>query len=253
MRAAITVFIFLYTLLPSTVSAQTPEAVDPKIIVREAINYWRDRSSISESAMQVHRPDWQRKMSFKAWTKGSEQSLVRFTAPARDSGNATLKDGKRMWSFSPKVNRIIRIPPSMMTQSWMGSDFSYNDFAKADEIVHDYTHSLLGEAEVDGIKTYTVEAIPLENAPVVWGKEILHIRADYIIVLHEFYDQDTTLVKRMKTKKIAPIGGKLYPVVMRMEQIEEPEKWTEVSTVAAQFGVELSDGLFTLSHLRNPR
>ena len=122
-------------LLPAFAAAERPDAAD---IVRAAVNHWRGVSSDSVMTMVIHRPDWERSMTMRAWTKGDEKSLVRVLEPAKDRGNGTLTDDNNMWSYSPKVNRVIKVPSSMMSQSWMGSDFSNKDVARADDIIDEY-------------------------------------------------------------------------------------------------------------------
>ncbi|MCB0360074.1 MAG: outer membrane lipoprotein-sorting protein [Bdellovibrionales bacterium] len=222
-------------------------------IVRDAVDYWRDTGSETYSEMVVHRPSWERAMSMHGWTQGMNKSLIRFTAPARDAGNASLTVDDEVWTFSPKVNRIIKIPPSMKSQSWMGSDFSYRDLARADDIVDDYNHRLLRTERADEHDVYVVESVPLESAPVVWGREVLRIRDDNVMLQHLFYDQDNKLVKKMTSTEIRAFGEKLYPAIMRMEKVEEVDEWTEVRTSKAEFGVSVPDYVFTLSNLRNPR
>jgi len=143
------------------------EELDATKIVRDAINHWRGLSSYTVMTMVIHRPDWERTMTMEAWTKGDKQSLVRVIEPKKDRGNGTLNDDNSMWTYSPKINRVIKIPSSMMGQSWMGSDFSNKDIARADEIIDEYEHTLLGTEDVDGIVVYEIEAIPHEDAAVV--------------------------------------------------------------------------------------
>ncbi len=226
---------------------------DAKEIVRQAVEYWRDDTSYVTAKMTVHRADWQRESELRSWTKDMTLSLVRFVAPAKDFGNATLSKDEEIWTFTPKTNRVIKIPASMKSQSWMGSDFSYQDLARDDEIVELYSHRYLGSSEQDGHRVHAIESIPLDHAPIVWGKEVQKIRDDYIILEHSFYDQDMQLVKVLRTREIGELGGKLFPLVMRMENAEEPEEWTEITHTAARFDLALSQNFFTLSNLRNPR
>jgi len=242
---------YLFWLL--ALSATSLHAEDPKQIVKECIDYWRDSTSSMVATMTIHRPDWQRSSSLKTWTKGSKHTLVRFTAPAKDAGNASLTLEDDAWSYSPKVNRVIKIPPSMMAQSWMGSDFSYDDLSKSDRIIDEYDHKLLGEEKSDGVKVYVVESIPKADAAVVWGKEILKIRADHILLAREFYDQNGKLVKRMIARDIKPQGGKLYAEKIRMENVEAPDEWTEVVHQDIKFGTAIPDSVFTVANLSNPR
>jgi outer membrane lipoprotein-sorting protein len=228
-------------------------AQEAKDIVRNAIDHWRGLSSYGEMTMIIHRPDWERSMSMRAWTEGEKRSLVRVTAPRKDRGNGTLMDGNSMWTFSPKVNRVIKVPSSMMNQSWMGSDFSNKDISRADDIVDQYDHTLLSTSEVDGVVIHEIQSIPHEEAAVVWGKEVLSIREDNVLVEHRFYDQDGELVKKMDTLEIGEMGGRTVALRQRMGKVDTPDEWTEISVQAVEYDLELSDNVFTLSNLRNPR
>ena len=227
-----------------------PSAAD---LVRAAVDYWRGNSSYIVVDMTVHRPEWQRSLSMTGWTRGREDALIRFTAPAKDAGNATLKVGAAMWIFTPKLNQVVKLPASMMAQSWMGSDFSYNDLAKSDQVVNDYNHALTATREVQGHMEYTVESTPKPGAPVVWGKQELRVRDDHVLLEELFYDQDMQLVKRLETTKIGPLGGRPYSIEMRMTDVTEDDHWTELHYGEGVFDLSLPDYLFTLSNLRDPR
>lgn len=192
-------------------------------------------------------------MSMRTWTQGDERSLVRVTAPRKDRGNATLIDGDNMWTYSPKINRVIKVPSSLMSQSWMGSDFSNKDISRADDIVDQYDHTLLNESELGEHVAYEIESIPHEDAAVVWGKEVLVVRSDNVLIEHRFYDQDGELVKALRTLDIGEMGGRTVALQQRMVKVESPEEWTEVTVDSMEFNVDLSDNVFTLSNLRNPR
>jgi len=235
-----------------TAIAQDSEP-DATQLVRDAMNHWRGVSSVSEMTMIIHRPDWERSMSMQSWTQGEKRSLVRVTEPRKDRGNGTLMDGNKMWTFSPKVNRVIKIPSSMMSQSWMGSDFSNKDVSRSDAIVDDFEHSFLSKKEADGHVVYEIESIPHEDAAIVWGRQVLEIRDDFVMLEERFYDQDDKLVKAMRTLKIAEMGDRAVASVQRMGKIDEPDEWTEIKIDSIEFDVELSDNLFTLANLRNPR
>jgi outer membrane lipoprotein-sorting protein len=250
---AMIAFALLAGVPASHAQAPDPATIDATALVREAINHWRGLSSQSDITMVIHRPDWERTMSMRAWTRGDDQSLVRVLEPARDRGNGTLTEGNSMWSYSPKVNRVIKIPSSMMSQSWMGSDFSNKDVAKADDIVEQYTHTLLDVEERDGQVVYVVQSIPLEEAAVVWGREVLTIRDDFIVVEHRFYDQDNEAVKVLETLEIDEMGGRQTATRQRMSKVDAPEEWTEIRVHSVEYDLELRDSVFTLSNLRNPR
>lgn len=222
-------------------------------IVRDAIEHWRGVASYSEITMVIHRPDWERSMSMQAWTKGDEKSLVRVVEPKKDRGNGTLTDGNSMWSFSPKVNRVIKIPSSMMGQSWMGSDFSNKDIAKADDIIDQYDHSVLGVERDGELAVYEIQSIPHEEAAVVWGREVLRIREDHVVLNHRFYDQDNVLVKALESLEIDEMGGRTVATRQRMGEVDAPDEWTEIRIEAVDYEIDIGDNLFTLSNLRNPR
>ncbi len=242
--------VLLSTGLVTGVDAATRDATQ---IIRDALNHWRGLSSTSEMTMTIHRPDWERSISMRSWTEGEKRSLVRVTAPRKDRGNGTLIDDNTMWTYSPKVNRVIKVPSSMMNQSWMGSDFSNKDISRTDEIVEEYDHTLLSETEVDGIVVFEIQSIPHEDSAVVWGREVLSVRADNVLVGQRFYDQDDELVKTLRTLEIAEMGGRMVAAVQRMEKEEAPDEWTEIRLDAVEFDVELRDSVFSLSNLRNPR
>jgi len=226
---------------------------DPKELIRAAMDQWRGTTSRSVMTMTIHRPGWERKMSMRAWTEGDKKSLVRVTAPRKDAGNGTLLDDKNMWTFSPKINRIIKVPSSMMSQSWLGSDFSNKDISKSTDIIHQYDHTLVEIRENDGHSEYLIEAIPHEDAAVVWGKEVLVIRDDKVLLKEEYWDQGGLLVKEMETTEIAEMGGRTVARTMRMSKVDAPEKWTEMTVDDIEFDLDLAANVFTLSNLRNPR
>lgn len=242
----------VFSLLLFSFNAQA-QAPDAAALVKAAIDYWRDTSSYAVSEMTIHRPDWERRVSFRVWTRGDKHSLVRVIAPAKDAGNATLLVENDMWSFTPKINRVIKIPSSMMGQSWMGSDFSNGDLAKADDLIEFYTHRLLKTEKRDGHTHYQIESVPKETAPVVWGKEIVTVRDDYVLLEHAFYDQQGTLVKMLTTQELKPMGGKTVATRQRMQKVDKPDEWTQVTAREVQFGLQIPANMFTLGNLRNPR
>ena len=243
------------TLLTVLLAAAAAHAEDRSAtdIVRAAVDQWRGLSSEAVMTMVIHRPDWERSMTMRAWTKGDEKSLVRVIEPRKDRGNGTLTDDNNMWSYSPKINRVIKVPSSMMGQSWMGSDFSNNDVTRADEIIDEYDHTIVGTDVIDGVTVYEIESIPHEDAAVVWGREVLRIRDDYVVLTHSFFDQDGGLVKRLESLEIGEMGGRMTALRQRMGKIDKPDEWTELQLQSVEYDVDLNDNLFTLSNLRNPR
>jgi outer membrane lipoprotein-sorting protein len=240
--------VFFVALVQSTeVSSE-----DGRALVEAAVNYYRGKASIATVDMTIHRPNWQRTLTIKAWTKGRQDSIFTITAPPKDEGNGTLKRGREMWIYNPKVNRIIKLPPSMMSQAWMGSDFSNNDLAKSDSIIEDYTHTIASTETHDGVKVYLINSVPGPAAPVVWGMQKLKIREDHILLSEEFYDEDLKLVKAMTGGEIQMLGGKLFPRVWKMQKAGVQDEYTLLEYRELTFRDDLPDRLFTLSALRNP-
>jgi outer membrane lipoprotein-sorting protein len=243
-------FILISLVVLSSLQAQEPDAAQ---LVRQAMDHWRGMTSFSDMTMTIHRPDWERSMTMHSWSKGDKLSLVRVLEPKKDAGNGTLLNDNNMWTFSPKINRIIKVPSSMMSQSWMGSDFSNKDISKSTDIIDQYDHELTSLEERDGHRYYTITSIPHEEAAVVWGKEVMTIRDDYVLIEQQFWDQDGELVKAMKTLDIQVMGGRPVAKVMRMSKADTPDEWTQLTSNSIEFDIELPDRLFTLSSLRNPR
>ena len=222
-------------------------------LVRSAMEHWRGTNSYSEMTMTIHRLDWERSMSMRGWSEGDKLSLVRVTEPKKDAGNGTLLNDKDMWSYSPKINRIIKIPSSMMSQGWMGSDFSNKDISRSTEILEQYTHRLIDQSVEGEFTVYTVEAIPHEDAAIVWGREVLRIRDDFVLLEQQYWDQDGILIKVMKASEITEMGGRSVARTMRMGKLDTPDEWTEMMISSIEFDLDLPNGIFTLSSLRNPR
>lgn len=251
MTRRLIILLLILLLLPLEGQAQEPTAEE---VITKAWNYMRGRTSVSVVHMTVHRADWQRKSTIKAWTKGQEDSIFQLIAPAKDKGNGTLKLGTEMWTYNPKINRVVKIPPSMMSQSWMGSDFSNNDLSKADSIIVDYTHELVGTETLDGMTVYSVKSMPKPDAPVIWGMQMLKIREDGIIIEQSFHDEDLEPVKILSTHEIKEMGGRPFPRVwtMRSMDAESEEDYTLLEYESVEFDVELKDRLFTLNALKKP-
>ncbi len=227
------------------------EEMNAERLVKAAFDYWRGQASVAVMEMTIHRPGWQRTMTLNAWTKGESDSLFVITAPPKDQGNGTLKNSKGMWIYNPKVNRVIKLPPSMMSQSWQGSDFSNNDIAKTDSLVKDYTHRIEAAATEDGKKVYTVKSVPKPNAPVIWGMLRLRVREDFILLGEIFYDEDLQPVKEMTSSDIRMVDDRLFPLKWKMQKSDIPDEYTLILYRELDFKQDLADRLFTLSNLKH--
>ena len=240
--------IFLLFFLPP-VNSQT--ALE---IVKRADENQQGEYNTGVMKMTIMRPDWSREMTMKTWAKGSKYSLTMITSPARDKGIAFLKRDKEIWNWQPSIDRSIKLPPSMMMQSWMGSDFTNDDLVNQSSIVTDYEHKILGEAEIEGRFCWNIELIPKEDAPVVWGKILIWIdKQDYLQLKSEFYDEDYYLVNTMLGKQIKKMGGRIIPSVFEIIPADKEGHKTIVEQVEVDFNTTIPDDFFTVQNMKRIR
>ena len=226
--------------------------ISAETIVKKAFDYWRGEASVSTIIMTIHRPEWERVVTLKAWTRGESDSLFVITEPAKDKGNGTLKAGKGMWMYNPKVNRVIKLPPSMMSQSWQGSDFSNNDLAKSDSLIKDYVHTLENTKIDEGKKIYSIKSMPKPEAPVIWGMIKLAIREDNILLSETFFDEDLAPVKIMTAWDIQMAGDRLFPLKWKMQESDATNEYTLFVYEKIKFEKSLNKSIFTQTNLKNP-
>jgi len=221
-------------------------------IVEAAHAYMRGAASVAVVDMTIRRPDWERTVTIKAWTKGRDDSIFVILAPPKDQGNGTLKRGVEMWMYNPKVDRTIKLPPSMMAQSWMGSDFSNNDLAKSSSLLDDYVHQVVGAEADAGQAVHVIRSLPKPGAPVIWGMQRLKIRADHIVLEEAFYDEDRSLVKTLRCSDIRPLGGRLFPRIWTMIKADSPDAYTRLEYKHLEFLPDLPNNIFNQAALRHP-
>lgn len=249
-RSWITIcFVVLYLSIP--LSCHGEDDVDG--IVEKAFDYWRGISSYAEFSMTIHRSDFERTMGMKGWTKGRSDALFFVQKPPKDAGNGSLKKGRDMWSYNPKINRAIKLPPSMMSQSWMGSDFSNDDLAKSDTILEDYVHTIIDRSKDGEQIIYTIESVAKEEAPVVWGKLILIIRDDHILLSEKFFDEDMELIKEMTAENLVTFSDRLFPKVWMMRRVDEEDRYTRLEYHILDFDIDIEDRMFTLASLKSKK
>lgn len=208
----------------------------------------------SNMKMTIVRPEWSRTMEFKSWADGSDYSLILVTAPAREKGITYLKRAQEMWNFQPSIDRTIKMPPSMMTQSWMGSDFKNDDLVRQSSVVNDYQHKLLGKETIDGRECYKIEMIPNEDAPVVWGKVIIWIDSkDYLNLKTEHYDEDEELVDTNYGQKIKEMDGRLLPTKMVLVPADEEGHKTIMEYISLEFDAKFESRFFSTQNMKRVR
>lgn len=208
----------------------------------------------STMKMTIIRPTWTRTMALKSWADGDDYSLILITAPAREKGISYLKRAKEMWNFQPSIDRTVKMPPSMMMQSWMGSDFKNDDLVRQSSIVEDYTHKLLGKETIDGRECYKIEMIPDEDAPVVWGKVIIWIDVkDFLNLKTEHYDEDNDLVDTILGEDVQKMGGRTLPARMVLLPADETGHKTIMEYQSIEFDTKFEDRFFSTQNMKRVR
>jgi outer membrane lipoprotein-sorting protein len=229
-------------------------AQDAKEIVEKANELIRAKSSYSEITMEVIKPDWSREMRMKIWSLEPDYGLVLITEPAKEKGMVTLKRKKEVWNWVPSVNRVIKLPPSMMLQSWMGSDFTNDDLVRQSSIVEDYTHAMAGEEAMEGYDCYKIELTPKPEAGVVWGQIITWIsKKGYLQLRADYYDEDMELIKSMIGSDVKVMGGRTIPCHWEMVPLDKPGQKTVMDYLEIEFNIDISESYFSQQNMKRVR
>jgi outer membrane lipoprotein-sorting protein len=245
---------FISFLLSSTTLIPAQE-LTAKDIVRKADDKFNgENSSIMVMSMSIIRPTWQRTVEFKNWSLGRDYALTLITAPAKDAGQTFLKRATEMWSWNPAISRLIKLPPSMMSQGWMGSDYTNDDILRESSVVNDYTHEITGEETIDGRICYKIKMVVKEDADVVWGQQVQWIdKKDFLMLRVELFDQDGSLVRTETGSEIKTMDGRLIPSRLELIPAEEPGNKTVVVIKDIRFNVEIKDSFFSQQNMKNIR
>ncbi len=212
------------------------------------------RTSEGRYEMRITTPHWQRILQLRVWMDRPEKTFIRILSPAKEAGTASLRIGNEMWNYLPKVERTIKIPPSMMLQPWMGSDFTNDDLVKESSIIDDYTHELAAEEARDGVAVYRIESIPRPEAAVVWGKLVYEVRRDDLMPLRlSYYDERGRLIKVLSFGEVREMGGRTLPTRWEMRPVEKPGNATVIRLLEVRFDVPIDRRIFTLRNLRQSR
>jgi hypothetical protein len=248
---------FLFTLLngfptaggPGIASAETLKLED---ILNKVDDLYRGSSSEGKMTMEIVTAHWKRTLSLQFYSKGRDRSLIRILSPLKEKGTATLRSENEVWNFLPKVNRVIKLPSSMMSASWMGSHFTNDDLVKESRFTQDYDFKIAHEGTRNGEEVVELACIPKPNAPVVWGKvEVVVRRKDYLPVLMRYYDEEFQLVRTMTFSNFKEMSGRYLPTVMLLVPEDKPSEKTQVSYDDIRFDVPLSDEVFSLRNLQH--
>ena len=229
--------------------------LSPKEIVRKADEKFNgEKTSISTMAMTIIRPTWERTIEFRNWTSGKQYALTLITAPAKEKGQTFLKRENEMWNWNPTIGRLIKLPPSMMSQGWMGSDYTNDDILKESSVVEDYDHQLLREEMLNGRLCYVIKMVAKEEAAVIWGHQIRWIdKKDFLFLKSELYDEDGYLVRTETGSEIKTMDGRLIPTRIELVPAEEENQKTILEIKDIQFNAPIQDSFFSQQNMKRVR
>jgi outer membrane lipoprotein-sorting protein len=220
-------------------------------IIKKADDLMKGESNESVMTMKIIRPTWERSISMKTWNLGSEYSLVLITAPAKEKGQVFLKRKNEMWNYVPSINRMIKLPASMMSQGWMGSDFTNDDLLNESSMVVDYNHKILGNETLAGYDCYVIEMTPKEGSAVVWGKVKKWIsKKNYFQLKTEYYDEDFQLVRTETTSDIKKMDDREIPTHFEIIPADAKEQKTQMTIVSIKFKITLTEAFFSQQKMK---
>ncbi|MBI2981641.1 MAG: outer membrane lipoprotein-sorting protein [Deltaproteobacteria bacterium] len=230
-------------------------AADGKPVIERMIQKLRAHSNISEYEMMITRPAWTRTIGLKVWDdRAKARVFVRLLAPPKDAGTSFLRVGYNLWNYLPKVEKVMKIPPSMMLQPWMGSDFTNDDLVKESSYVDDYDHKIVGHEVREGEKIIEVELTPKPNAPVVWGRVIYRLREkDSLPVEQQFIDERGRLIKVLVFREFKLMDGVIHPLFWEMENRQKEGQKTTIRLLNVDFDPmpPIPESVFTERNLRS--
>ena len=242
------VSIFIFVIFSNYVSASN---LDPEKILDGVDDLYRSNASYGILTLSVTTVNWQRTLTLEQWTKGENKSLIKVLKPKKEKGLATLRVDKNVWNYMPKVKRVVKIPSSMMSSSWMGSHFTNDDLVKQSRMAEDYTFSITFEGMQDDEEVIEITCIPNKEAAVVWGKvEVVVYADDYIPLRMIYYDEDLLLSRTLEFTNIQKMDGKMIPTLMSMIPADELGESTTVKWEEIQFDVAIDDEFFSLRKLQ---
>jgi outer membrane lipoprotein-sorting protein len=229
-------------------AAPEPETNGTTIVERAELALW-GKTFQADFDMAIATSTWARTLSLLVKMDRPGKSLLQVAAPAKDAGIASLRIGTEMWNYIPAIERTVKIPPSLMLQPWLGSDFTNDDLVKESSLVNDYTHKVLESPKADGAGRYVVEAMPKPQAAVVWGKILYATRADFVPLSQEYYDERGRLVRTLTYSDIRSLDGRDVPTRWEMKPADKPGKSTTITLKSVKYDQPLDAALFSLRTL----
>jgi len=237
---AIFVFVFSFSVLAETSVEGLLDQVD---------RLYRSDSSHATMDMKIVTENWERTTVMEVWSRGMNDTLIKILSPRKDKGIKTLKLGNQMWNYFPKINKVLKVPPSMMMNSWMGSDFTNDDLVRENTLAEDY-NGKLEEHPSDPNQFYFIVLRPKNETVTVWGKISISIRRqDFMPVEQIYYNEDGEKKRVMEFSGIQQMGGKMIPAVMEMRTLNKNSR-TLIRYKSIEFKPVFSKNMFSFSQLR---
>lgn len=241
----------LITLLSSSLYSNKAAALDADKIIELSESRVRGKSTQALMTMTVKRPSYTRTLSIRSWSVGKERALVEILEPAKESGVSSLRVSQEMWNYLPKTDQVIRIPPSLMLQSWMGSDFTNDDLMKSSSISRDYRHRIVRRERTQGQDAILIECLPKKDAPVVWGKVHYWVRAkDYLPVKEKFFDDQNKWARTIYFSRFKKMDDRVVPTKMKVVVAGAPLESTVVSYQKILYDRKIPNSLFEREEVR---
>jgi outer membrane lipoprotein-sorting protein len=242
-------FILAFLFLP--LSSSLAQQMSAQEMIKRADDLLRGDTSDGYYAMTVTTPTWTRTLKLHAISFARSKTYIKILEPIKEAGITTLRIDTNMWNYLPKVERTIKIPPSMMLEPWMGSDFSNDDLVKESSLVNDYTHKIIAEETLDGFDAYKIELTPKPNAAVAWGKLHYWVRkADLVPLKEDFYDEHGTLIKTLHYTKVKQMSDRSIPTIWTMISHTKPGNKTVIEITAITYNKPVNDNVFSLQNLK---
>jgi hypothetical protein len=167
---------------------------------------------------------------------GASRQLVVLREPADVAGAAFLSwmhpdRYPDMWVYLPELGRPRQLNPATRGESFMGSDFTYEDLgAPAGD---GRTHELIDEPVLDGEPAYQVESRPrlsdLYSRIMTWVS-----RVTFLPLRVEYFDRADRLLKVGRFSDVRSVNGIPTVFAFEMENVRTGHR-TTVTLLAADF------------------
>ncbi len=247
--------IIIYGLTVCFLTVTTSMGNDAELLKKIVVSFdelYKSSASYALVEMEITTPHWSRTLKMKTWSLGMEKMLVKILAPKKERGVGTLKIEDEMWNYLPKTNKVIKIPPSMMMSSWMGSDFTNDDLVKEYTLTDDYDMSIFEPPEKKEDYHY-VKGIPKKGKAIVWGKiEIAVRKSDLLPVWEKYYDEHGKPVREMLFSEIKTIDKRMIPTVITLIPKTKEGHKTVLRYLDIDYNIRLDSNTFSLRKLREP-